>query len=273
MSTLPFAADHRLALDGTELHYDVAGQGAPLVLVHAGIADRTMWDDQFTALAAHFQVIRLDLRGFGQTLPVAGEFAHRHDLVRLLDHLGVERAHLLGCSMGGGVCLDFALEFPDRVTGLVLVCSRPGGYPAAHPAPPQLPAVEAAFDAGDFALASELEVQIWLDGPQRTPDQVPAALRDRVRAMNLVALVNEAKELGAEQKLTPPAYTRLAEVKAPTLVIIGGIDVPDTVAAGHYLTAHLPHARAFVLPDCAHLPSLEQPELFNRVVSDFLRGL
>lgn len=263
----------RLALDGTELHYDVAGAGPALVLVHAGIADRTLWDDQFAALAAHFRVIRLDLRGFGQTAPVAGAFAHRHDLACLLDHLGVERAHLLGCSMGGTVCLDFALEYPDRVTGLVLVCSRPSGYPKSGPVPPQLAAVEAAFDAGDFALASELEVQIWVDGPHRTPDQVPAALRDRVRAMNQIALVNEAKGLGTELPLTPPAYERLAEVKAPTLVIIGGLDVAATVAAGHYLTAHLPRARAFVLPDAAHLPNLEQPELFNSVVSDFLIGL
>jgi len=270
MASTPPALDQRLPLDGTELHYDLAGSGPALVLVHAGIADRRMWDEQFTALAAHFQVIRLDLRGFGQTAPVAGDFAHRHDLLRLLDHLGVERASLLGCSKGGGVCLDFALDYPQRVSGLVLVCSSPGGLPDSGPEPAQWAAMAAAFRAGDFALAAELEVQIWVDGPQRKPDQVPAALRDRVRAMDVVALTNEAKGLGAEQPLTPPAYARLGQVHAPTLVIIGGIDVPDIVAAGHHLALHIPNAREFVLPQCAHFPNLEQPELFNSVVVEFL---
>lgn len=273
MPTPPALTNQRLALDGTALHYDVAGSGAPLVLVHAGIADRTMWDEQYAAFAEHFQVIRLDLRGFGQSLPVAGAFAHRHDLARLLDHLGLERAHLVGCSQGGGICLDFALEFPARAAGLVLVCSALGGNPDPGQPPPQAAAIEAAFEAGDYALTAELEVQVWVDGPQRTPDQVPAALRDRVRAMDLVALQHEATGLGTPQPLTPPAYTRLSEVRAPTLVLIGALDVPRTVAAGHHLAAHIPGARSFVFPNCAHLPNLEQPELFNQVVLDFLRGL
>jgi 3-oxoadipate enol-lactonase len=272
MANISPASDQRLPLDGTELHYDVAGSGPPLVLAHAGIADRSMWDEQFTALAEHFQVIRYDLRGFGQTAPVTGEFAHRHDLLRLLDHLGLERAHLLGCSKGGGVCLDFALEFPDRVAGLVLVCSSPGGYAYAGEAPPQWPAMEAAFRAGDFARAAELEVQIWVDGPQRSPDQVPAAVRDRVRAMDVVALTHEAQGLGTEQPRLPPAAERLGEVTAPTLVIIGGVDVPDLIAAGHYLAAHIPNASEFVIADAAHLPNLEQPELFNQLVTNFLQS-
>jgi pimeloyl-ACP methyl ester carboxylesterase len=270
---MPPLLNQRFMSDGAELHYDVAGAGAPLVLVHAGIADRTMWEAQFLPLAEHFRVIRLDLRGFGQSLPVAGDFAHRHDLARLLDHLGLQRAHLIGCSQGGGVCLDFALEFPQRVTGLVLVCSALGGNPDPGQPAPQAAAIEAAYAAGDLALTSELEVQVWVDGPQRTPDQLPAALRDHVRAMNLTALRHEATGLGNPLPLTPPAFGRLGAVQAPTLVLIGALDVARTVAAGHYLAAHIPGARALVFPDCAHLPNLEQPDLFNAVVLDFLRGL
>ncbi len=97
-------------LNGTQFYYEVAGSGPHLVLVHAGIADSRMWDEQFSVLARDFTVVRYDLRGFGQTLMVTGAFAHRHDLAALLQHLGIARTALIGCSMGGATI--FLRKFP-----------------------------------------------------------------------------------------------------------------------------------------------------------------
>jgi pimeloyl-ACP methyl ester carboxylesterase len=110
-------------VNGARIYYEVAGEGEPLVLVHAGIADSRMWEGQLPAFADRYRVIRHDMRGFGMTAMVEGPFSHHEDLRALLDSLDVERAHLVGCSMGGGAVLDFALEYPQSIGNLVLVGS------------------------------------------------------------------------------------------------------------------------------------------------------
>ncbi len=107
------------------VEYDLAGEGDALVLLHAGIADRRMWDPQWAAFAERYRVIRADARGFGATSAPDGPYGHHLDLAAVLDDAGVERAHLVGVSLGAGTAVVFALAFPDRVRSLVLV--SPGG--------------------------------------------------------------------------------------------------------------------------------------------------
>ena len=102
--------------NGAKIYYEVAGGGPPLVFVHGYALDRRMWDDQFEIFAPRYRVVRYDLRGFGRSgVPTAAPFSNHDDLRRLFDVLGIERAHICGLSMGGGVTIDFALEYPDRV--------------------------------------------------------------------------------------------------------------------------------------------------------------
>lgn len=257
-------------LNGATFYYEVAGAGHPLVLLHAGICDARMWDEQFAHFAQHYRVLRYDLRGYGRTPSVAGPFSHHQDLYALLQHLGIWRAHLLGCSMGGSACLDFALTYPAMANSLILVGSTPSGYRANQPLPPQIVAVDEALHQVDFTLAAELEVQIWVDGIGRTPDQVPTALRDRVRAMNTIALQNEVLELGQPQRLAPPADGRLHELLLPTLLLVGDLDQPRILEAIDFMAERLPNGRKVVMPGTAHLPNMEQPKRFNELVLDFL---
>lgn len=257
-----------VALNGATFYYEMAGAGEPLILVHAGICDARMWDEQFDDFAQSYQVVRYDLRGYGRTPAVAGPFAHHQDLHALLQHLGIGRAHLLGCSLGGSACLDFALTYPAMVRSLILVGSTPSGYRANWPA--QIAAVDAALQQGDFELAAELEVQIWVDGIGRTPDQVPAAIRKRVRTMNMITLQNDVLELGQPQPLEPPAVDRLPELSSSTLLVVGDLDQPLILDGIDLLAERVPQARKVVLPGTAHLPNLEQPEQFNELVLNFL---
>ena len=213
-------------VNGAGIYYEVAGEGGPLVLVHAGIADSRMWDDQLAAFADHYRVIRYDMRGFGRTAMVEGSYSHHEDLRGLLDFLGVERAHLVGCSMGGGAVLDFALEYPQRAGNLVLVGSAVGGFRPDFDPPSQWDELVAADEAGDLERVSELEVQIWVVGPERSPEDVDPSVRNFVREMNLIALKNEASGLGEEWEPEPPAADRLPDIQAPTLLIVGDEDQP-----------------------------------------------
>jgi len=257
-------------VNGATLHYEVAGEGEPLVLVHAGIADGRMWDPQMDAFSRRYRTIRYDLRGFGRSPMVEGPYSHHADLRALLDALQVDRATFVGCSMGGGAVLDFALENPGRVEALVLVGSAVGGFEFDEGPPEEWEELVATDEAGDLEMVSELEVRMWVDGPRRGPDVVDPAVRGLVREMNLIALKNEALQLGEEQEPETPAASRLSQVRAPTLVIVGDEDRARTQAAADLLERELPDARKTVMPGAAHLPNMERPEEFNHLVLDFL---
>ncbi len=257
-------------VNGAMLYYEVAGEGEPLVLVHAGIADSGMWDGQVEAFARRYRVIRYDLRGFGKTGAVEGPYSHHEDLRGLLDALGIEQAHLVGCSMGGGAVLDFALRYPERVGALVLVGAAVSGFEGDFEPPEQWDELVAADEAGDLERISELEVRIWVDGPGRRPEDVDASVRALVREMNLIALQNEASGIGEELPPDPLAVDRLSEVRAPALILVGDADQRRTLAAADLLADGLPNARRVVMTGAAHLPNMERPEEFNRMVLDYL---
>ena len=257
-------------INGARIYYEVAGEGESLVLVHAGIADSRMWDGQISTFAEGYKVIRYDMRGFGRTEVVEGPFSHHEDLRSLLDFLGVERAHLVGCSMGGGVVLDFALEYPERVGSLVLVGSAVGGFRPDFDPPKEWDELVAADEAGDLELFSGLEIRMWVDGPGRSSEDVAAPVKDLVREMNLIALRNEATGLGEEWEPDPPAADRLPDIQATTLLIIGDEDQPRIFAAADLLEKELPNSRRVVMQGTAHLPNMERPEEFNRLTLDFL---
>ncbi|MCB0109461.1 MAG: alpha/beta hydrolase [Caldilineaceae bacterium] len=269
------------SLNGTDFYYEGAGSGSPLVLIHAGICDSRMWDEQFAHFAESHRVFRYDMRGYGQTEPVDVPYAHHEDLRALLDHWEIEQAHLVGCSMGGSTALDFALAYPDRVRSLTIVCAEPGGYedvdeqgePIEEEIPEQWDQIVEAFRLGAYESVAEWEVRFWVVGPERTPDQVDPAVRHKVYEMNVIALRNEAQELGENQPLDPPAAERLGELTCPTQIIIGALDQPVMRRAADLMANTIAGAQKVVIPETAHLPSMEQPRQFNQILSTFLAGL
>lgn len=255
------------------MYYEVAGEGHPLVMVHAGVADNRMWDDQFDAFAEHFCVIRFDQRGFGQTKPVDGEFRRYEDLYALLSFLGIQETYLMGCSMGGGACINFALEYPQMAKALITIGSGPDGFQFDMPPLPIRDALIAAEMAGDLEQVNEYEAQLWLDGPNAPAGRVGGAVREKMLAMNRLALQYEKLELGTEVSLNPLAIKRLDELTLPTLIIYGDLDTAYIQAAGKYMAQHISGAKEVIMPGVAHLPSMEQPEALNKHVLTFLASL
>lgn len=255
-------------LEGAELYYEMGGEGPPLVLVHAGFVDRRMWDKQLPVFAHRHRVIRYDQRGFGNSSPAAGAFSHHQDLYHLLQYFGIDRAHLLGCSNGGATIIDFALEHPEMTASLIPVSSALGGYPLQGDMPQPLQELFGSLQANDLNHAADLAVRIWIDGPQRSPDQVDDDIRELGRTMSFTALPNIFVPVEA---LDPPAYGRLHELTAPTLVMVGELDDPLIATIGEYLTTHIAGTRKETIVGAAHLPNMDRPEEFNLTVLAFLQ--
>ena len=201
---------------------------------------------------------------------VPGPYAHYRDLHALLDHLGVERAALVGASMGGSVAIDFTLEHPDRVSALVLVDPGLDGYRFQDPwLKERWNASEDALERGDWEEAARIETATWLAGPDRVIETLPRELRDLLHDM-LLASYPATRAGGVEEGPDRSSIERLNEIVVPTLVLVGEHDVPDMKRIAEILGSGIRGAESGTLADAAHLPSLECPEEFNRIALAFL---
>lgn len=262
------------AVNGAHIYYEIAGEGPSFLMIHAGVADSRQWDKEFAYFAARYRVIRYDMRGYGKSEPVDGEYSHLQDLRALLDYLEIGGPIVaMGCSMGGDVAMNLALAWPAAVKALIMVDSGPRGLELDAPAHDKAADAEKAFNAGDLDLVAELETQIWFDGVGRKSAQVDQAMRRLVYEMNRTALGHEVKGLGTRLPDTEvPAAQRLSELQLPVL-IVGAHDIPYMQAAADHMVEKIPFARKVIIDDAAHLPNMEHPENFRRIVATFLEGL
>jgi pimeloyl-ACP methyl ester carboxylesterase len=267
----PWPKNARFAKIGPDrIHYSVTGDGDALLILHAGIADMRMWDAQIPDLSAKYRTIRYDIRGFGRSPIPADTFANHEDPAALLDHLQVDSAHVVGASYGGLIALDFTLAHPERVRSLVLVAPSISGQEHGPEIHAFWKAEEEALERDDLDAAVEVNLRTWVDGPQRGRDQVDPAVRAKVAAMQRLAFEIEEPEEYEEIALDPPAIRRLGELRTPLLIIVGDLDLPAKLELSSYLAAEIPHARLEILPACAHLPNMEKPDQFNRLLLDFI---
>ena len=256
-------------LNGARIHFERSGTGFPLLLIHAGIADSRMWEPQVKAFANQFDMIRPDMRGFGDSELPPTPYSIVADSIALLDHLKIDRAHVVGCSMGGTFAIDLALEHPDRVEKLVLVAAGISGSNLGKADADLFSDIEAADKAGDMEAVNRAEVRLWVDGPRRPEGAAPTHVRDLVLDMNGRSLHTDWAS-AEYQPLDPPAIGRLMEIASPTLVIVGDQDLPHASANADLIISNVPGSRTVIIKDAAHLPNLERPEEFNRVLLDFL---
>ncbi|MEP7154812.1 MAG: alpha/beta hydrolase [Betaproteobacteria bacterium] len=248
------------------------GHGDALLCVHAGVADSRMWLPQMCALKEARRVIAFDQRGFGESQYSPESFSRAADALAVMDALNMPSATLMGCSMGGRVAIDVALNFPARVKALVLVAASVAGAPQPEhysiTIQAKLDAADAAETRGELDAVNELETQLWLDGPEARAGRVGGKIRELLIDMNGIAL--RAPPVG-EERIDTSCWERIEEISVPTLVIWGTLDFPHIVARMRELVRRLPNARWHVMADAAHLPGLERPGEFNAVVGDFLR--
>jgi len=259
------------------ISYDRDGpRGAiPVVLLHAGVTDRRMWDPQWAGLASLRDAVRLDLRGFGESdRPPTVALDPAGDVVGTLDNLGVTSCHLVGSSFGAGVAVEVALSRTGLVRSLLL--APPGGSLLTERTPALAAFAAAENDAvarGDLDAAVEANVDTWVVGEGRTVADVDPAVTASVRVMQRRAFDIDSAwgGLDLEQvELDPPAAERYAEVTQPVLLVVGRHDLDTVQRAADGLEAGLPQVRRVDRPDAAHLPSMEEPEAFLRLLVDWV---
>jgi 3-oxoadipate enol-lactonase len=251
--------------------YDVHGEGPAVALVHAGVADSRMWEPQLEAFSAAHTVLRVDLPGFGRSPYEGTEVSYRGAIRGALDSAGIDRAALVGVSLGGSAALELALESPERVTALVLVGTGLAGHEWSDEVDAFGAEEEEAFERGDLDAAVAANLRMWLAGPRRTLDAIDPSVRERVEQMQRDAFeLQKGHDDVRAVRLEPPASQRLTEVEAPTLIVTGDEDVKDIHDIADKLNAAIPRAQRATIADAAHLPNLERPEDFNRIVLDFL---
>ncbi len=260
-----------LALPGARLAYEVTGAGPAVVLVHGFGLDMRMWEPQARHLAARFQVVRYDVRGFGASGPFdpAVGYTHAGDLLALLDHLGIEKAALAGLSFGGRVVTQAALCAPDRIVGLVLLDSVLDGVPWD---PGSVSASDSTVrEARDRGLLAGRAA--WLEHP------LFAAARQHPR------LARQLEEMVAgypgqhwsghdpHEEHEPALIETLEKLAMPVLVLIGEHDVPCFKEMSAVLARRIPGARYHVVPGAGHMINMERPGTVNELLADFLAQL
>ncbi|MGB9929734.1 MAG: alpha/beta fold hydrolase [Methanosarcina sp.] len=259
-----------------KLYYEIKGKGHTLVLCHAGFLDSRMWNGQWEAFTKHYKVIRFDMRGFGRSDPVKDPIPRRQDLYLLLQKLGIKKMNLLGCSLGAELAIDFTLEHPEMVSSLILVNGTPGGFEMHGEPPAQIPEMLKALEKGDLETVSELQLQLWVDGIFRKPEEVDPQVRQYAAEMNLISVKNRTwatADANPPDPLNPPAVKRLAEIGIPTLILAGSLDHPEILRAADLLASQIKGAKKVVISGTAHVPNMEKPAEFNQLVLDFLLNI
>jgi pimeloyl-ACP methyl ester carboxylesterase len=252
----------------------MAGEGPPVLLIHEGICDSRMWKSQWQTFPKVHRTVRCDLRGFGQTPLPAEPYSNARDVVELLDRLELGAAALVGVSLGGRVALEVALARPDLVERLVLVGPGLPGHAWSESVRRYGEEEDAAVARGDLEAAVEANLRMWVDGPNRRADEVDPHMRGFVGEMQRRALELQAPvwEVVQEELLVPDVGSRYAELRVPTLVLVGGEDVSDIDEIADRLATGILGARKVVIAGTAHVPSIERPEEFDRLVLAFLRA-
>ncbi|MEV4514773.1 alpha/beta fold hydrolase [Dactylosporangium sp. NPDC049525] len=253
-----------------QLYYEAAGDGPAVVLLHGGLLDCRMWDDQFELLAARHRVIRVDVRSHGRSSSATGDFRHDDDLAVVLDTLGVERAAIVGLSLGGRIGFDFAVSRPERVWALCAAATGISGMTFTDPyITGRNRELAAAAQAQDTAGVVEAFLRAWVDGPHRRPEDVAAAVRVRCADM---AAHNVTEHAGARGRmLERDALHRLGEVRAPVLLLVGDADSADIEQVTLRALAEVPDARRIEIPGAGHMLNLEQPDAVNAALVPFLQ--
>jgi 3-oxoadipate enol-lactonase len=236
---------------------DTGGDGAPLVLMHPGWGDSTIWDPVLGRLPAHrFRVIRYDARGYGRSPAPAVPYTQLGDLAAVLDHLRVPRAALVAHSGAGGPATGLALAHPERVSALVLVA--PGVHD--YPWPPDDPygrQFGALFAAGDRDGLAELGLRTWA-----------AAGADPAARAQIAGAVTAFFARGDLERPDPPAYARLGEITAPSVLAVGDLEYPMVREAAERIAGAIPGCPVIVVPGADHLLPLRAPGLLAGLISD-----
>lgn len=252
-------------VDGGRLFYESAGEGENIVLLHDGMVNREIWDEQFPLLAKTYRVVRYDRRGYGKSSDPEMKYSHIEDLNQLFIQLNIDKAIMFGMSSGGRLAIDFALTYPEKVEGLVLVGAVVSGFGYTS----HMHTRGGHFDPRKFTDPVKVNEYFIMDDPYEIYSENRSA-KERV----IKLLPNLARENSVPtQPAAKVAVRSLSDIKVPALILVGEYDIPDVHAHAGVINAGIADSKREIIPRSGHLIPIEQPALFNEAIMDFLNDL
>jgi 3-oxoadipate enol-lactonase len=264
-------------VNGTNLYYEIAGSGTPVLFIHGNFGDRRHWDEQFLVFARKHRVIRYDVRGFGvSALPIEGQaYSHHRDAAELLRFLGIPSAHIIGLSMGAGIAADFVLAHPEMSRSLVSVGPWVVGFdsPAVNELFDRFKTVASVFksDGKDVALKQFTDLIL---GDSLRDQPVRKRLHEIGKDYSFWHLSHsdpgETQVSSVTDKKGNLAAQLTANIRVPTLIVTSERDLQPCGEIATLLEQTVTGARKAVVPDAGHVINMENPYEFNSVVLSFL---
>ena len=257
--------------DGLNIYYEVHGQGSPLVMIRGLGSNLDHWYAQAPTFAQYYKVIMFDNRGIARSSDLGGDYTvpmMAADTIGLMDALDLEQAYVIGFSMGGMIAQELAINHPNRIRGLVLVCTHCGGTEQIEPSPE----VAALFKEMIYEATPEAKVK------------AASTLFDRQTLEHCPEILNEYSKVWLKHPARPEilikqsqavlkhdTFSRLQKITAPTLVLAGSSDLLIPSANSKILAERIPGAELRVIAGGGHEILVEQPVLCNEAILDFLR--
>jgi pimeloyl-ACP methyl ester carboxylesterase len=252
-------------VDGGKLFYEIAGKGENIVLLHDGMVNHRIWDEQFTVLAKNYRVIRYDRRGYGKSTDPQTKYSHIDDLNQVFIQLKVDKAIVFGMSSGGGLAINFALTYPEKVKGLVLVGSVVSGFGYTS----HMTTRGGHMNPALMSDPAKLRKYFIMDDPYEI---YSGNTKAKEKVMTLLPYFGRDNIVPTK----PPAKIAvncLSEIKVPALILVGEYDHPDVHAHAGVINAGIQNSKREIIPNSGHLIPIEQPALFNEAVISFLNKL
>lgn len=255
---MPRMAEIMIPTDAGDIWADDSGGDLPpLFMLHPGIGDSRIWNPIMPALLTTYRVIRFDARSFGKSPVPSGDFSLLGDAVKVMDHFGVQRAAVVGSSIGGSTALSLALDEPARVSALVLLCPGASGYPWPDESHEDDEFAEAAEQGGVNAVAA-WAAKTWAAAGS-TPE-VDEQLRSAATAW-----MSGSHRFERE---TTPVYDRLGDISVPTSLLVGDLDKPSLIEADLQIAKRIPDCQLIRVEGVDHLPTIRVPDLVVKTIDE-----
>ncbi|MBC7928263.1 MAG: alpha/beta hydrolase [Bryobacteraceae bacterium] len=257
-------------VNGARLYYEMGGSNVastrpPIILVHGRSLDRRSWDRQFKILSKFFVTYRYDLRGHGLSDPATGPIGLQDDLLGFMDALGIEKAYLVGQSLGGNIVTEVAATYPQRVQKLILIDSGINGF--QYPTPNVLQRLPRYLEIFNTE-GKEAALTAWVNDP------VFAVTKQNPRAgahlESIVLNCSCSLFFNPQFEIRPPTFTRLGQITAPTLVMVGEKDHQEFQAAADALQQYIPGSKKVVIPGAGHMANHDEPLEVTWEILEFL---
>jgi 3-oxoadipate enol-lactonase len=260
-------------LPGAKLPYESHGTGAPVVFIHGYTQNMSIWDEQVPAFAQKYRVIRYDVRGFGRSTGNVDPSANAADVAALLDSLRISRAAIVGLSMGGDIALNFAVNYPTRVTALVLYGTPPtNDFPVAGD-----PKLFALFQTLPNLVKNHgldsLRKALFASELAWAPPNRPDVHRKMLKAWEGYTARDLTDPKPPSGRVPPTRMAQINGVRVPTLVIHGDHELAWFRQFSDTLAARLPNAKRVIIANGGHGAHFAQPDAFNRALLDFLASV